>query len=319
MDESRLKLLSAGFKLLKTPLDICLWPGSVCSRNAICAHSVQNRKVLEQLSVKGHVIMPQLRITKPPEFIFNLVGRNKATTFTGLCAEHDNELFKEIDDNDINIKNDYHLYLLSFRSVLREAHASRKSAINSQLVYQEGVKQGIYPNEPCAPGIFAVENVIAAYQVEEVKHRFDQAFLSGTYKNLSHFIISLAAGPKVAVSSMFSSGLWCDSTDSLAFLTLNVFPNYKGVSYAVFSCIREHEPQVKIFITPILEASGHYRLYLLSKLILRKCENMVISPVLFDSYSQKQRNTMLHYFERSAFDHNFDIDSQYLYLFGPIS
>ena len=320
MDKERFKLFNAGLKQLTSSLDICLWPGSECEGKAIRAHSVQKRKVLEQLCENGHVVMPRLKLSakQPPTFIFDLVGRNKATTFTGLCATHDSKLFKEIDDEKLDANNKSHLFLMAYRSVLREAHSSRKSAIDTQLTYQEGVKRGIYPNEPCAPEELAAKVMMAAYIVDEVKMHFDQAFLCKNYKNLSHFPITLDVGPTIAVSSIFSTSLWCESTDSLAFVILNVFPNHQGISEVVFSCITEHEPQVKRFISPILEASGHYRLYLLSKLILEKCENMVISPVLFESYSQQQRDIIAHYFERSTFDHAFDADSEHLYLFGPV-
>jgi hypothetical protein len=99
---------------------------------------------------------------------------------------------------------------------------------------------------------------------------------------------------------------------------LNVFPDHKGITEVVFSCINEHEPQVKKYIAPILEASGHYRLYLLSKLILEKCENLVIAPVLFQSYSEQQKEIISRYFERNTFGQTYDDDSKHLFLFEPV-
>ena len=86
MDKDRLELFNAGLKQLSSKLDVCLWPANECEKDAIRAHSVQNKKVLEQLCENNHVVMPRFKISanKIPEFFFDSVGRNKATTFTGL-------------------------------------------------------------------------------------------------------------------------------------------------------------------------------------------------------------------------------------------
>ena len=82
--------------------------------------------------------MPQndLAADKPPEITFQPVGRNHATTFTGLCGNHDHELFRTIEKNPLQISDSQHLFLLSYRAVLMEAHATRKAMIDVQLWYQ---------------------------------------------------------------------------------------------------------------------------------------------------------------------------------------
>lgn len=73
------------------------------------------------------------------------MGRNNATTFTGLCADHDADLFRPIDTNEIDLSSDEHLFLLSYRAVLKEAYMTRKSAIDTQLTYQRGIEGGLLP------------------------------------------------------------------------------------------------------------------------------------------------------------------------------
>lgn len=86
-----------------------------CQAKAIKAHSIQNKGVLEELAENGHVIMPQIiqNLDNIPRLEFNEVGKNKATTFTGLCKQHDNMLFKPIDDNPFDPSDEEHLFLLS--------------------------------------------------------------------------------------------------------------------------------------------------------------------------------------------------------------
>ena len=87
------------------PFSICMCPWEECERKAIRAHSVQNSRVLDQLQRNGHVVMPRLHTTfsTVPEFKFAEVGRNKATTFTGLCAAHDAKLFAPIETEPFDV------------------------------------------------------------------------------------------------------------------------------------------------------------------------------------------------------------------------
>jgi hypothetical protein len=125
---------------LKKRWDLCLCPGDSCEEKAINAHSIQNRRTLDLLSVNGHIIMPKPKLTATalPTFIFKSLSQNKATSFTGLCKNHDTELFKPIDTNQLDINDPEHLFLVAYRSVLREAFVSMKSAIDTQLTYQKG-------------------------------------------------------------------------------------------------------------------------------------------------------------------------------------
>lgn len=84
-------------QLSKRPVRRCLLAeDGKCSSTIVKAHSVQNSFVLDQLQDEGHVYMIEGdRDTPFP--ILKLLGRNKATAFTGFCSWHDNELFKDID------------------------------------------------------------------------------------------------------------------------------------------------------------------------------------------------------------------------------
>jgi hypothetical protein len=138
---------------LASRLDLYLWPGDKCPKKAIRAHSVQNNGVLDALSRSGHVVMPRLRTSfdQPPQFVFREVGRNKATTFTGLCGEHGYALFEPIEAHPIDLGKKNHLFLLAYRAVLKEAHAARKSAIDLQLSYQKGIEKGLFPKDEPSP------------------------------------------------------------------------------------------------------------------------------------------------------------------------
>ncbi|KKM07878.1 hypothetical protein LCGC14_1729540, partial [marine sediment metagenome] len=109
------------FNQINSKFHRCFWPKESCSETAIRAHSIQNSGVLDLLCEDDHVIMPKggVNINTGPFLKFEEVGRNKATTFTGLCDKHDSQLFEPIDKNRFDSKNKEHLFLLAYRSVLR--------------------------------------------------------------------------------------------------------------------------------------------------------------------------------------------------------
>jgi len=308
-------------KQLSTQYNLCLWPDGECKNQAIRAHSVQNNGVLDILCCNGHVVMPKLNVTfhTPPEYLFDEVGRNKATTFTGLCSLHDQELFRPIEVNAVDLENSNHLFLLSYRAILKEVHASRKSAIDVQSNYLLGVEQGLFPkDEPSAPGMFAVERMIAAYLVEETKIEFDKAFLTKEWARIGHNMFEINAAPGIAVNAMFSTDLWSEAFDSLAFVTLNVFP-LNGKTVVLFSYLQQNHAQIHQAFINVLGSNGHYREYELSKLILRKCENFVISPYLYDQFGNKQKDVITYYFQRNVPGQSHEMDDYRLFLFTPVS
>lgn len=316
----RRELFSQGMKQLASPYDLYLWPGGECKGQAIHAHAVQSSGVLESLCRNGHVVMPKLQVTlsKPPRYVFCEVGRNKATTFTGLCSHHDRELFLPIEINNIDLSNLHHLFLLSYRAVLKEAHASRKSAFDTQSNYLLGTERGLYPkDEPSAPGILAVEQIMSAYMVEETKIEFEKAFITNNWALVGHEVLEIDAAPGIAVNSMFSTDLWSEELDGPAFVTLNVFPS-NGKTAVVFSYLQQNRSQTHQAFIHILNAEGHYRQYELSKLILRKCENLVISPYLYDQFSVKQKSAIANYFNRNVAGHSYDVEDHQLFIFTPI-
>ena len=203
MNKARKELFGYGIKQLATRREWCFWPKEDCTNRAIRAHSVQNSRVLDLLCRDGHVIMPRLDLTadKPPEIIFQPVGRNRATTFTGLCGNHDRELFRTIESNPLQTSDSQHLFLLSYRAVLMEAHASRKSAIDLQLSFKKGVERGIYPKEePSPPGMIAIEHMMGACLIEEVKARFDKAYLVDDWDVVGHQVFFITSRPGLVVN-----------------------------------------------------------------------------------------------------------------------
>jgi hypothetical protein len=236
MDKRRKQLKGQIFNLHKVSVNRCFEPTEMCPKPAIRAHSIQNSVILDQLSHHGHVIMPKLHSDRgKAAILFAMVGRSKATTFTGLCGEHDAWIFGPIDKNPISTRDEEHLFLLAYRSVLREVHAVATGAVKNQLGYQEKVALGMIPGDvPTGDGMRAVEFMANAYESYLYKRKFDAAYIAGQYNQVQHLcFFEFGYSPTIAVSALFSLDDIPFEGD-VARVALNVFPSETGVSI-VFS------------------------------------------------------------------------------------
>ncbi len=298
----------------------CFYPFEECKANAINAHSIQNQKVLELLVKDGHVIMPKMKMDfeKGPQVSFDNVGRTKATTFLGLCKDHDNSLFKKIDDNEIDITDQEHLFLLCYRSVLKELHASMKAAHDIQGTYLKGVDLGKFnPEAENAPMLLATEKLMAAYIFWNFKTTLDLMLFEKEWKKVSHSIFTInSATPTLAVSSVFSTDAYSEKTDGLAFLILNIYPTEKE-TVVVFSYLSDHKKEATNIFNSLFLASSEKIKLEISKIVLRKCENFVLSPRVYETFNKDQKESIINYFKTTAIDFSYDTDDPKIYLFGP--
>ena len=316
----RREVFGYGMNQLASSYELCLWPGDKCKNRPIRAHSVQNQRVLDLLCESGKVVMPKLDVCfdQPSNIVFRKIGRKNATTFTGLCGKHDHTIFKPIETNPVDMNKAEHLFLLAYRAVLKETHAVRKSAVDLQLSYLKGTEKGLFPkDEPSTPGMLAVEQMMAAYLVECEKAEMDEAYLTKNWDRVSHVVAEVVGKPIIAVNSMFTTGIYSEFTDAPAFVMLNVFPKDE-TTVVIFSYLKEHQVQAQQAFGHIWAASGHYNKYLLSKLILMKCENLVISPSFYESLPENQKEVIAKFFMRNSCGHTFDLDDPRIFLFDPV-
>src|SRR5580765_5050240 len=135
MESSKKELLSSFFKRDKWRLAFCLAPGMACPFPAIRSHSLQNSQVLDLLARDGHVkaLTRRIEAGTGPVFFFDDIGRNRATTFTGFCSEHDSSIFRPIEINTFQPSASEHLFLAAYRAVAKELHAMMEGAMKIRL------------------------------------------------------------------------------------------------------------------------------------------------------------------------------------------
>ncbi|MEX0721474.1 MAG: hypothetical protein WD059_12455 [Balneolaceae bacterium] len=314
--EKTLETINHFFNVQSKTSDRCLEPNENCGQKAIRSHSIPSGSILDRLSKDGHVIMPSMKLKYPPpsEIEFKKVGINKATTFSGLCSNHDREIFRPIDIELPDANNTEHMFLLAYRAVLREYHACLQNGLRFQSTYQKRVDVGISPKDgPDDFGLYATSHLINAFECYLYKRQFDQYLLDSDWAKLQHHIIILEDQPTtVAVSSLFSlDDIEAPETPRV---NLSIYPTDKDL-VVVFSSIETDATYVTNYLDRILNSKGHYQKYLLSKLILQSCDNVALSPDYFDSFSEDKKNAIGQFFVDTISVTAEDYENEHLYLF----
>lgn len=330
------KLLKAMFRHKGKEYRRCLWPDLNCGKPAIRAHSVQNAGVLDLIASDGHVVAPTIRIDaeRGPIFDLALVGRNRATTFSGLCADHDREIFAPIETAGLDMSNPEHRFLLAYRATYYELHASFAAAVLIQSGYLERLKLGLDPKDSPSPaGLLAVQRMIAAWQMWRYKFAFDKAYLSRRFDSITHDVITLeVAQPTLAASAVFAvgdrmqKGKWWrrqwqrwhhqESGADWVGVCLTVLPLSRERTIALLSYLPGDVDQAHRELQPLFTSRGERQKFVLSRLILNHCQNFALAPDFVNSWSAEKRKTIIDLFRRTVFQKEPTFEHPELNLFS---
>jgi hypothetical protein len=247
----------------------------------------------------NHVVTPAWRfsISAPPQLEFGLVGRNSASTFTGLCGPHDDQLFAPIEKNPLDLSDLEHLFLLAYRAATRELHATMEAAVKLQTAYQERIDRGLdSPDDPTPAGLEATTHILLAYQTFRYRSILDEALLGGDFSSMEHdVVVASVSQPTVAVSSLFSAGSAVTDRD-VALVHLSVIPVSITDTAVVWSYTRASAQTARKNLHRVFESTGRRQLHEISRVILAKCENLVLSPSYFASWSPNKIRAVADYF-----------------------
>jgi hypothetical protein len=300
------------YKMRNSKFSRCLEPTMTCKNKAIRAHSIQNSRVLDLLSDNGHVTSFALKVDNNtgPQPTLELIGRNNASTFLGLCSEHDNKIFYDIDNEELDTTNAKHLFLLAYRSIYRELYTTMDTASKIQCSYLELCKQGLDSEEVLSPlGIFATNRLLTSYGTWLYKSEYDIAFLNNDYTFPKHTtLVFNNQKPTIAVSSLFSIDNTGVQNESLR-TVVNIIPTSADKTICVISYRATDEDAVHIALNRVLQSTGHHQLYEISRLVLNHCENFVLSPAFVAGWDEQKKKTITEYFTKTILQNDMSFES----------
>lgn len=302
----------------------CLEPTETCTEELIDSHSIQDSRILEALAENNHVIqitfdkscISKSTIDNPimPYCKYDSISVHKASVFKGLCNKHDTEIFRPIDVEVLNMDNKEHVFLLTYRSVMKELATKIKAAGMTQSNSLAKVDLGeISGNIPTIEGMYAVQLYATAYEMYEYKRIFDDKYLNRDFNSIYSKYLILDGVPTFATSAVFAP-MELALKDDAEKLCVNIFP-YQGKVFVLFSCLNEDAFYLEKYIEEIFTATDYYQKYLISKLVLRNCENTIFSPSYFNKWSQSKKNNILKFFHDTMYGDQANYENAELYLF----
>lgn len=258
--------------------------------------------MLDLIQTDGHVVMPRYKLVKgEPVMEFAKIGRNDASTFTGLCSKHDAELFKAIDTEPLDVDNCEHLRQLAYRSVMREMHTELANGERIWAMHEEICKeQRADPNEVATKAsILSLGFYKKSHEVYRYRRKnFDGPEEEGKTAELRHLIIEMDnQRPVLAASAFFSTGF--TKQGDIIGPTLNIVPLNATKTVAVISYPTEQRDVVRASLAQVFDADEMTLKYELAKLVIQRVENFAISPAHYDSWSVEKRARVLREFEAS--------------------
>jgi hypothetical protein len=305
------------FSSLAARINRCLEPTYSCTNTAIRAHSVQNAAAMDLLQRAGHVkvLTHDHHNADSYTLIWRDIGRNLATTFEGFCSEHDAALFTPIDIRPFDPADREQLFLYSYRAVARELHQLMEAAVRTQSMYEQRIEASIdNGNEPELAGMMAVEHMMTAHSTFVYKSWLDEALLERNFNILNHEIVRLASqAPAIAASVFFDldTRRYQDEPPRIA---LNILPVSHDETIAIYSFTDADAEPVREYLSDILTTTGAYQKYLVSRLLLLHAENFVVSPALFDTWSDIKRDAIRDFFLQTI-RYGSAEQSEHFYLF----
>jgi hypothetical protein len=229
----------------------------------------------------------------------------RASTFPGLCADHDARLWRPIDAGLSVNPTDEELFLLSYRAILKELYTARWSCTQLKKTFRIVLDR----RAPKNAAAFALAHLMRAHwgarrcariaawyraQYEEKRYATDLVHLTGRNLWLLPF----------AVSSYFEPVFQPDGTRVPPgvgpgvgpFITLNVLPRQEGSLIVLaypFQFRETLHPLLNQLRPPIGEQEFVERTW---EMVLRYCENIVLAPRYWSAVPTEVQDAILSFY-----------------------
>lgn len=277
-----------------------------CSGKIIAAHTVQRSGSLSEIAQDGHVLtfVPSFEnLTKHHgSFYPELVGVRRASTFSGFCSTHDDELFAPVEKENFT-GSQKQCFLLAYRAYAREIYTKRAAAENARLHkdLDRGRSQDIQMSIQMFSYTYGLGLDSALRDIKHHKPRFEAPLLNDDYSTVRAYIIDLAGPPPVMCSGShaperdFDGKLYQDMADiTITPHMLSVTSFYGGEQgHIVFTWLPDDDP-VCIPIMQTLELVSDEDLS--SKIVcflFENFENVHISPSWWDALDKLVQDALI--------------------------
>ena len=293
--------LAEFFRTRKIGFGRCLEPTMQCDQPAIRAHSIQNRQTITLLEQDNHVFAWQPRFSQDgPDIALRRIGRNDASTFTGICNRHDTELFKSLDTKPLDAADREQLFLLAYRGITCELHAIMAGVVQLQTLIRQSQRRHS-PDSSIPAGQKAVEQMLLSWATWRYRHgNYDEPLLRRSFDGIEHDVIDLNDQAPCLAASSFITVRDAPLNEDLVGAAINILPVSSTRTLAAFSYAKKDQGNVRAALDRVLSSGGDVQKYELSKLVSSRISNVLLSPRHFVQWGEERRKKIADAFVRTS-------------------
>ncbi|MGE7874802.1 hypothetical protein [Bacillus paramycoides] len=304
----------------------CFHQNESCSDKIIKAHSIQNNRILNKISENGEVLMIGGGSDNSSNFKTSMQrkGRKIATTFTGFCGRHDNDLFIPIEEKNYQLGNKEQEFLFAYRALAKEYH-TKMTVGDMYRKMRQYIMAGEYHrlsnifdenNQPDIDHIQymakAVTDTLIGHEDAEARlqlfrERMNKDLDNANFNEIVTEVIELDEEYHIAASSItfierdLDNKVVNDLADlnaQLAPLFVTIFPQ-DGKTYILLSYFERNKRKYKFIREQILTQSIKMQKVIISNLIVAYFENWAISPIKWNKLGTKMQSKIHRYYVKT--------------------
>lgn len=290
-------------------LEICSAPSEktmVCSKKIARAHTVPRSASLQAIARDGHVygFIPTFENLDRNQgrLVPELIGINRASTFTGFCTVHDDSIFAPIEKIDFAGTAEQ-CFLLAYRAQAREYYTKHAMASLSDLRRQ--TDKGRPLNQQLEIQAFANAMEIGVNAgVRDSKHykrKFDEILRSSDFRDVRAYLIALEGPPPV----MCSGGFFPEEDFQGAKLqdvamhrgtpdvvTVSSFAS-RGHGYVVLSWLQQCDGSCLPFVRSLHNIPDEDLAPAILRMFFQHIENVFMMPDWWEGLPDKSRRSLI--------------------------
>lgn len=289
----------------------CLHPeADKCKGKIKAAHALQNNKIISllagderhvyMLNAKKQPLLVPMRNGEIIPFIeIDRISANDATTETCFCDYHDNIVFSEIEKGapDFDEENDKMKFIYAYKAFIFEYY---KQWISYDIFKQAFKNNPVTFRDIKSVGMYRMLQ-LKMKEFEPVKEFFDSKIISGKYNGLFtcavkipeqiHFADYAYIAPDYDMNGKKIKHTIKGVMHSLA---ITVFPENK-CSWLLLSCLDDEKKIYENLFVQMQEAPIEKVKYYINLVLPLYSENMVLSPVIWNSWDNETKMAYTYY------------------------
>lgn len=284
----------------------CSFPDhSKCRGQIVKAHTIPKSGSLQRIARDGHVYQfrADLALLKRTggKIKEKLIGVNSASTFTGFCGYHDNEIFEPIERHSFQPIPE-HALLLAYTSICRETFAKKyqTDGLAELMDFDRGLPPVVQAEMQRVLQASKLGAEHGLMRLHEYKGKLEAMLLRREYADLSFCIFLLPHYPEVLSSGSIYVEFDFDGNrlqpfpnrhDVLDSITFSVIATEKGGAVA-FAWTNETRGACSRFIDSLLRLPREQLGDRLVRFLFTYCENTFFAPVWWDQLSSTNQSDL---------------------------